>query len=70
MDPLRNSYDWLKMMRRKNRWKPGRPTVLAVRGAELVREEPSEVSQAPAPTPAPETEPEPETETPSKRRSR
>jgi hypothetical protein len=72
MDPIHNTYDWLKLMRRKRRWRPGGPTVLAVRGAELVREKPSEVGidQAPAPTPAPEIEPEPETETPSKRRSR
>jgi hypothetical protein len=43
MDPIHNTYDWLKYMRRKRRWRPGGPTVLAVRGAELVREKPSEI---------------------------
>ena len=60
MDPIHNTYDWLKLMRRKRRWRPGGPTVLAVRGAELVREKPSEVSQAPVPTlPSPPSPPEP-----------
>jgi hypothetical protein len=46
---IRDSYTWLKFMRMKRRWRPGGPTVLAVRGAELVREKPSEAEQAPIP---------------------
>jgi hypothetical protein len=84
MDPIHNTYDWLKYMRRKRRWRPGGPAVLGLVGAELVRGKPSEVSQAPVPTPIPEpvpepvpestpepeSEPDPEPETGRKRRSR
>lgn len=65
MDPIRNSYDWQKLMRLKGRWRPGRPTVLAVRGAELVRGRPSEVGQMPTPEEAPQQE-----EAPKNRRGR
>ena len=37
---IRDSYNWLKLMRMKGRWRPGGPTVLVVRGAELIREKP------------------------------
>jgi hypothetical protein len=52
MDPIHNTYDWLKYMRRKRRWRPG-PTVLAMRGAELVRAKPSEL-KPPEPKPVKE----------------
>jgi len=54
MDPIHNTYDWLKLLRRKRRWTPTRPEVMGLRGAELVRARPSELKQ---PEPAPEPPP-------------
>ena len=65
MDPIHNTYDWLKYMRMKRRWRPGSPTVLAVRGAELVREKPSEIKVAEPPPPAPTPEPPQQAEAPA-----
>lgn len=62
MDPIHNTYDWLKKMRRVRRWRPGGPTVLAMRGAELVREKPSEVGIGQASMPTPESIPTPQPE--------
>jgi hypothetical protein len=52
MDPIHNTYDWLKMLRRKRRWMPPRPEIIGLRGAELVRAAPSELKQ-PEPVPEP-----------------
>jgi hypothetical protein len=54
MQPIRDQSTWLRMMHRKLRWSARRPTILAVRGAELVRVRPSEVAKPP-PARAPKT---------------
>jgi len=53
MEPINNFYSWTKHMRKVRRWRPGGALVLALRGAELVRERPSEVL---VPTPEPKDE--------------
>ena len=52
MVQITNWYDFTKYMRRKRRWSPRGAMVVALRGAELVRVEPSELKE-------PEPEPEP-----------
>lgn len=54
MDKIRDTYTWLKWLHKKGRWGTKHPTILAVRGAELVRGRPSEVTKPPPP-PAPKT---------------
>lgn len=54
MQPIRDQSTWLRMLHRKQRWSSRRPTILAVRGAELVRARPSEITKPP-PARAPKT---------------
>jgi hypothetical protein len=48
MQRINNTYAWLRWMHKKIRFSP-HPTILAVRGAELVRGRPSEVTKPPPP---------------------
>jgi hypothetical protein len=54
MPQIRDTYTWLRLLHKKQRWSAGRPTILAVRGAELVRVRPSEVAKPP-PAPGPKS---------------
>ena len=54
MQKINNTYAWLRWMHKKNRWGATRPEILAVRGAELVRGRPSEVTK-PEATPGPKS---------------
>jgi hypothetical protein len=54
MQPIRDASTWLRMLHKKQRWSSRRPTILAVRGAELVRARPSEIAKPP-PTPGPKS---------------
>jgi hypothetical protein len=54
MPQIRDTYTWLRLLHKKQRWSARRPEILAVRGAELVRGRPSEVAKPP-PARAPKT---------------
>ena len=61
MVQITNWYDFVRHMRKKRRWSSTRPTVVGLKGAELVRARPSELKPPePIPVFVPPPEPEPE----------
>ena len=62
MDPIRDMYTWTKYMRRKRRWSSR--GIVQVRGAELVRAEPTQPVPEQIPEPVPQEIPAPVEEEP------